>query len=81
MKNRIYKSFTEIDKDIQIVKLERDIHREKISLQAEKLKNSFSLSSILNNTMNGGEKNSSSSSMIMNVINLALPFIFKKFRN
>ena len=81
MKNRIYKSFTEIDKDIQITKLERDIHREKVFLQAEKMKSNFSLSGILKNTFDGGEKNSSSSSTIMNIINLALPFIFKKFKN
>jgi hypothetical protein len=80
MKNRSYTSFAEIDKDLQIAKLERDIHREKIFLQAEKLKSNFSLSGLLKNTMGGGEKSSSSSSIIMNIANMALPFIMNKFK-
>lgn len=79
MKNRVYKSFTEIDKDIQIARLERDIHREKVFLHAEKLKNNFSPSSLLNSTLGAGEK-SNSSSMIMNILNFVLPFIWKKFK-
>jgi len=78
MKSRSYKSFAEIDKDIQIAKLERDIHREKIFLRAEKMKSNFSLSGILKNTMGGGGNNSSS--MVMNILNIALPFILKKFK-
>lgn len=81
MKNRSYKSFTEIDKDIQIAKLERDIHREKVFLQVEKMKSNFSLPGLLKNTIGGGEKSSSSSSVIMNILNMALPFILKKFKN
>mgnify|MGYP005822054967 CR=1 FL=1 len=79
MKSKSYTSFNEIDKDIQITKLERDIHREKVFLHAEKLKSSFSPSSLLKSTIGGGDK-SSSSSIIMNVLNLALPFILKKFK-
>lgn len=78
MKDRNYKSFTEIDKDIQIAKLERDIHREKFLLQAERLKHNFSPASLLKNSFGGGE--SGSSSIWMNVLNLALPFLFKKFK-
>lgn len=76
MKSRIYKSFIEIDKDIQIVKLERDIHSEKLLLESERLRNNISPSSLLENTI-GIDKGSSS--MWMNVLNLALPFLFKKF--
>lgn len=79
MKSKIYKSFNEIDKDIQITKLERDIHREKVFLHAEKLKGSFSPSSLLKNTIGGGGS-SSSSSILMNILNVALPFILKKFK-
>lgn len=76
MKSRIYKSFIEIDKDIQIVKLERDIHSEKLLLESERLRNNISPSNLLENTI-GIDKGSSS--MWMNVLNLALPFLFKKF--
>lgn len=78
MKNRTYKSFVEIDRDIQIAKLERDIHREKLLLHAERLKSSVSPSALLKSTI-GGSASGGSSSMWMNVLNLALPFLFKKF--
>lgn len=79
MKNRSYKSFIEIDKDIQIAKLERDIHREKAFLHAERLKSNFSPSSLLKSAF-GGERKSNSSSLIMNVLNIVLPFIMNKFK-
>jgi hypothetical protein len=78
MKYRKYKSFTEIDRDIQIAKLERDIHCEKILLHTERLKNNFSPASLLKNIIGGKEKGSSS--IWMNLLNLALPFLFKKFK-
>lgn len=81
MKNRSYTSFAEIDKDIQIAKLERDIHREKVFLQAERLKSNFSLSGIVKNTIGSNKNSSSSSSLIMNVLSMAVPFIVKKFKN
>jgi hypothetical protein len=81
MKNRSYTSFAQIEKDIQIAKLERDIHREKVFLQAERMKSNFSLSGILKNTVGTNDSSSSSSSIIMNVLNMALPFILKKFKN
>lgn len=81
MKNRSYTSFAQIEKDIQIAKLERDIHREKVFLQAERMKSNFSLSGILKNNVGTNNSSSSSSSIIMNVLNMALPFILKKFKN
>lgn len=80
MKNRTYTSFAEIDKDIQIARLERDIHREKVFLYAERVKNNVSISSLLNNVIGGGGQKSSSSSLIMSILNIALPFILNKFK-
>jgi hypothetical protein len=42
------------------------------------MKSNFSLSGILKNTMGGVGNNSSS--MVMNILNIALPFILKKFK-
>lgn len=79
MKNRSYKTFAEIDKDIQIAKLERDIHREKIFLHTERVRNNISPTNLLNNIV-GESSSKGSSSLIMNIVNLALPFIVKKFK-
>ena len=80
MKDKSYRSFAEIDRDLQIAKLERDIHREKVFLKVEKVKNSLSPSSLLRDSINLGKKSSLSSSLIMNAVNFVLPFVIRKIK-
>ncbi|MEX1191456.1 MAG: DUF6327 family protein [Brumimicrobium sp.] len=79
MDKKKYSSFNEIERDLQILKLEREIYHEKILLNSERLKDNLSPLKVLKNTVLSKGKGVSSS-MIMSIIGIAVPIIFKKFK-
>lgn len=77
-KPRVYSSFEEIELDLQILKLQREIHAQKIKLNIEKTGENLRPMNLLNDYI--GESNRSTFSLIEQVIKIILQFVVKPFK-
>ncbi len=79
MKNRIYTSFEEIDRELEILKIEKEISYQKIILNGKQIGDFFSGKSILKNSFKTIGSLFTSSSF--SIIKMLLPFLFQWYRN
>jgi hypothetical protein len=77
-KPKIYSSFEEIELDLQILKLEREIHAQKIKLGLQKTRENLRPVNLLEDYI--GEANKSTFSMVEQVIKIILHFVIKPFK-
>ena len=75
MKPKQY-SYAEIDRELEILKLERQLHLEKMKLGLENTKENLKLGNLVEGYI-GFSTTSSSGSLISKLVNYALPFILK----
>lgn len=82
MEAKKYSSYAEIDRDLEILKLEKDIEYQKLMLGFQKTKESFTPQGIVKNFLGSWKPLLSES--YLSIINMALPYIinwiFKKKR-
>lgn len=76
MKPKQYSSYAEIDRELEILKLERQLHLEKMKLGLENTKENLKLGNLVEGYI-GFSTTSSSGSLISKLVNYALPFILK----
>jgi peptidyl-tRNA hydrolase len=77
-KPKNYSSFDEIELDLQILKLEREIHAQKLKMGVEKTKKNLQPSHLLQDFL--GKENESSAAIIEPIIQLILQFTAKSFK-
>lgn len=75
-KPKIYSSFEEIELDLKILKLEREIHAQKIKLGIEKTGENLRPMNLLQDYI--GEGNRTTFSMIEQIVKFILQFALKK---
>jgi len=78
-KPKIYSSFEEIELDLQILKLEREIHAQKIKLGFQRTKENLKPVNLLEDYI--GESNKSTFSMIEQIVKIILHFAIKPFKD
>lgn len=76
MQPKIYTSFEQLDRAIEISKIEREIHYQKIVLHAQRTKESFSTRNLLSGLFHVSIPKSSS-----RIIKFISPFIIQWFLN
>ncbi len=74
-KSKIYSSFEEIDLDLQILKLEREIHAQKIKLNLEKTGENLRPINLINDYI--GNSDRTNLSMIEQTFKIILQFLVK----
>lgn len=77
-KPKIYSSFEEIELDLQILKVQREIHVQKIELNLEKTGENLRPINLLEGYI--GETNRTTFSLIEQVIKIILQFVVKPFK-
>ena len=77
-KTKIYSSFEEIELDLQILKVQREIHAQKIKLNLEKTGENLRPINLLEGYI--GETNRTTFSLIEQVIKIILQFVVKPFK-
>ena len=77
-KQKIYSSFEEIELDLQILKVQREIHAQKIKLNLEKTEENLQPMNLLEGYI--GETNRTTFSLIEQVIKIILQFVVKPFK-
>lgn len=77
-KQKIYSSFEEIELDLQILKVQREIHAQKIKLNLEKTGENLRPMNLLEGYI--GETNRTTFSLIEQVIKIILQFVVKPFK-
>ena len=77
-KQKIYSSFEEIELDLQILKVQREIHAQKIKLNLEKTGENLQPMNLLEGYI--GETNRTTFSLIEQVIKIILQFVVKPFK-
>ncbi len=77
-KSKIYSSFEEIELDLQILKVQREIHAQKIKLNLEKTGENLRPINLLEGYI--GETNRTTFSLIEQVIKIILQFVVKPFK-
>lgn len=77
-KPKIYSSFEEIELDLQILKVQREIHAQKIKLNLEKTGENLQPINLLEGYI--GETNRTTFSLIEQVIKIILQFVVKPFK-
>lgn len=77
MSHKKYSSYDEIEHDLDILKLEREIQRQKISLHFEKAKQSLTLPNVVEGYLGFSEK--SSTHGIGRIVTWLIPFVLKWF--
>ncbi|MDX1652343.1 MAG: DUF6327 family protein [Brumimicrobium sp.] len=78
MQNKRYSTYSEIDKDLQILKLERDIHYQKILLNVERMKDNISPVGLIKNIFS--DKGSGKGTTIASLISTFLPYLINRFK-
>ncbi|WP_309642510.1 DUF6327 family protein [Flavobacterium sp.] len=82
MEAKKYATYAEIEKDLEILKLEKDIQYQKLLLSVQKTRESFTPQGIVKNFL--GSYQTIFSESYMTIINMALPYLvkwlFKKFK-
>lgn len=72
-----YSSYAEIDKDLEIRKLEKDIAYQKMVLSIQKTRESFTPQGIVKQFL--GSYKTVFSESYMGIINMAIPYVIKWF--
>jgi hypothetical protein len=75
METKKYSSYAQIEKDLEILKLEKEIEYQKLVLSFQKTKESFTPQGIVSNFLNSYKTIFSNS--YMDIINIALPYLIK----
>ena len=75
METKKYSSYAEIDKELEILKLEKDIEYQKLLLSIQKTRESFTPQGIVKNFL--GSYKSIFSESYGSMLSLALPYIIK----
>lgn len=83
MEAKKYSSYAEIDRDLEILKLEKDIQYQKLVLSIQKTRESFTPQGIVKNFL--GSYKTILSESYLSILNMALPYLaqwlFKKWKN
>lgn len=79
MEPKKYSSYAEIDRELEILKLEKEIQFKKVILGIQKTSESFEPQNIIKNLIKSYKSNISSS--YIDIIQLSLPLIIKWFIN
>jgi hypothetical protein len=79
MEAKKYSSYAEIDRDLEILKIEKEIHYQKILLGFDKTKESFMPSKTVSLVGNIYQK--ATSGIIGTVLKIAVPFAFNWYIN
>lgn len=75
MANKVYSSYEEIDKDLEILKLQKEIDAQKLSLTVEKTIDGVTPSGMVQNILGNAGSFLTRSGLLKNVI---LPFVINK---
>jgi len=75
MEAKKYSSYAQIEKDLEILKLEKEIEYQKLVLSFQKTKESFTPRGIVSNFLSSYKMIFANS--YMDVINIALPYLIK----
>ena len=73
MEPKKYSSYADIDRDLEILKLEKEIHYQKLLLSVQKTKESFEPQNIINSYL--GSFKSTISNNHVQILQTALPYI------
>lgn len=76
MKKKIYSSYEEIDKELEILKLESELHRHKVVKSVEDLKNNLTFLNLAQGALGLG--NIAVKPITKTIFRSALPFIIQK---
>lgn len=76
MATKVYSSYEEIDKDLEILKLQKEIDTQKLSLAVEKTIDSVTPSGLVQNLLGNAGSFLTKSGLLKNVV---LPFIINRF--
>jgi hypothetical protein len=79
MENKKYASYAEIDRDLEILKLEKEIHYQKLILSFQKTKESFEPKNIIDSYL-GSFKQTISNNYVQ-IIQSAIPYVIGWFIN
>jgi len=83
MEAKKYSSYAEIDRDLEILKLEKDIQYQKLVLSIQKTRESFTPQGIVKNFL--GSYKTILSESYLSMLNMALPYLvkwlFKKWKD
>ncbi len=77
-KQKIYSSFEEIELDLKILKIQREIHAQKLKLNLEKTGENLKPVNLLQDYI--GESNRTTFSLIEQIIKIILQFTVKPFK-
>lgn len=78
MPSKKYASYSEIDRDLEILRLERQIHLEKIKLGVEKTKENLKLGNLVEGYFDFSKEEKSS--IIFRIVRMAVPSILQFVR-
>lgn len=79
MEPKKYSSYADIDRDLEILKLEKEIHYQKLLLSIQKTKESFEPKNIINNYIDSFKTTISNN--YVQIIQTALPYVIGWFIN
>jgi Family of unknown function (DUF6327) len=79
MEPKKYSSYADIDRDLEVLKLEKEIHYQKLLLSFQKTKESFEPKNIINSYL--GSFKSTISNNYIQIIQMAIPYIIGWFIN
>jgi hypothetical protein len=79
MEQKKYSSFAEIDRELEILKIEKDIHYQRLIYNVQKTKEGLEPMNLIKGFVSSTLSNFPSS--LGTIFNLALPFIVKRFFN
>lgn len=80
MKAKQYSSYAEIDRDLKILELEREIHYQKLHLSFRKFKGNLKLGSIIESYLSFSLSKENYSSIVRRGLKIALPFVWNFFK-
>ncbi|WP_313805845.1 DUF6327 family protein [Flavobacterium sp.] len=76
MEKKIYTSYEEIDRDLEILKLQKDIDYKKLSLSVEKTVDSFTPGTMLQNVIGNVGNAINKYDLLQKIV---LPFLVRRF--
>lgn len=76
MANKVYSSYEEIDRELEILKLQKEIDTQKLSLSVEKTIDGFTPSGMVQNLLGNAGSLLTKSGLLKNVI---LPYVINRF--
>lgn len=79
METKKYASYAEMDRELEILKLEKEIQFKKLTLNIQKTKESLEPQNIVKNFI--GSYKSTLSSSYIDILQMAVPFLIKYFIN